>query len=77
MKLFWHSWILLVKTVTAIYNMAGKFWILKIQPTSRFQELKCPTVLRDFPLQEVGTKRVPKVQIYLHNRNISSKRLVK
>ena len=67
-----HKWILLVKTVTAIHNMAGKFWSHKIQPMSCFQGLKYPTILRNFPVQKVGTERVPKVQIYLHNKNIVS-----
>ena len=35
--IFLHIWILLVKTVTAIYNTAGKFWSLKIQPMRHFQ----------------------------------------
>ena len=35
-----------------IYNMAGKFCSLKIQPMSCFQGLKFPTILPDFP----GTK---------------------
>ena len=65
--------ILHVKTVTAIYCMAGKFWSLKIQPISHFQGLKCPTILCDFPIQKLGTGKVPKVQIYLHNKIIASK----
>ena len=71
-----HIWILLVKTVTAIYHMVGGNWSLKIQPMSRFQGLRYPpTVLRDFSVQKVGTERVPKVQIYLHNKMIASKQL--
>ena len=42
---------------------------------SRFRGLKCPTVLRDFPVQNVVTERVPKVQIYLHNKTIASEQL--
>ena len=37
----------------------------------------CPTVLRDFTVQKVGTETVPKVQIYLHKKTIASKQLVK
>ena len=57
--------------------MAEKFWSIKIQPMSRFQGLKCPTILFDFLVQKVGTERVPKVQIYLHNKTIASKQLFK
>ena len=39
--------------------------------------LKCPTILHDFPVQKVGTERVPKAQIYLHKKTITSKQLVK
>ena len=64
--------------VTAIYNMVGKFGVLKNnpkQPMSRFQGLKCPTVLRDFSVQTLGMDRVPKFQIYLHNKTIASRKL--
>ena len=64
---FLHILILLIKTLTAIYNMGGKFWSLKTQPMSHFQLLKCPTIIRDFPVQKVVTERVPRLQIYLHN----------
>ena len=37
----------------------------------------CPTVIRDFPVQKVGTETVPKVQTYLHNKTIAGKQLVK
>ena len=57
--------------------MVGKFWSLKIQPMSRIQGLKCLTVLRDFPVNKVGTERVPKFQIYSHNKTIASKQIVK
>ena len=36
-EVFLPKWIILVKMVTAIYNMVGKYWSLKIQPMSRFQ----------------------------------------
>ena len=42
---------------------------------SRFQGLKCPIVLRGFPVQKVGTEWVPRVQIYLHNKTIASKQI--
>ena len=32
-----HIWILVIKTVMAIYNMAEELWSHKIQPISRFQ----------------------------------------
>ena len=32
-----HILIILVNTVTDIYNMVGKFWSLKFQPMSHFQ----------------------------------------
>ena len=57
--------------------MARKFWSIKIQPMNRFQEMKCPTILRDFTVQKVGTERVSKIQIYLHNKMIASKKLFK
>ena len=34
---FFHIWILFINMVTAIYNMVGKFWTIKIQPMSCFQ----------------------------------------
>ena len=55
----------------------GEILESKIQPMSYFRGLKCPNVLREFPVQKVGTERVPKVQIYLHNKTIASKYLVK
>ena len=36
-----------------------------------------PIVLPDFPVQKVGTETVPIVQIYLHNKMIAIKQLVK
>ena len=56
--------------------MVGKFISLKIQPMSLFQVLKCPTVPSYFTVQKVGTERVLKFQIYLHNKMIYSKKLV-
>ena len=35
--IFLYTWVLLVKKITAIYKMAGKFWSLKIQPMSHLQ----------------------------------------
>ena len=49
--LFLPIHILLVKTIRSVFNMAGKFWRLKIQPMSPFQGLMCPTVIHDFPVK--------------------------